>query len=243
MDYSDDKLSAFLDGELPDAELEKISAAVRRDPDLQKRLFSLQAVDTILSETFSDIVNEPVPERILKTITATEAVQHGHTLALRGGSSEPSRWLPFLLILSALLLGLLFGRLSAGDSAPRTLTVLTAGPVDVGSPVYVALETTPSGDATAGFTPQLSFDAVDGGVCRELTADRQRALACRSQGTMTILAVGLEAPNVDPNSFQTASASSSVIFDVLADQLMVAAPLDPGEEASRLQAGWDASDR
>ena len=56
-----DKLSAFLDGELPDAESREIEEALTNDPALQAELETLMAADAVAQEEFAAILAEPVP--------------------------------------------------------------------------------------------------------------------------------------------------------------------------------------
>ena len=58
--YSD-KLRAFLDGELPEAEAQEIERALEGDPALQAELEALMAVDAQVGQEFGAMLKEPVP--------------------------------------------------------------------------------------------------------------------------------------------------------------------------------------
>lgn len=71
----DDKLSAFLDGELSGAEAAEIEAALARDPDLQAALEALMAADALAREDFARIAAEPVPQSLAAAIRDAEVGQ------------------------------------------------------------------------------------------------------------------------------------------------------------------------
>jgi anti-sigma factor RsiW len=66
----EDKLSAFLDGELPEAEAREIEAALAEDPALQAELEALMAVDTAVQIEFDAQLDEPVPLELAASIKA-----------------------------------------------------------------------------------------------------------------------------------------------------------------------------
>lgn len=61
MTHYHDKLSAFLDGELTEAEMRDIETALATDPALQAELDSLMAADTDARAAFDDMLADPVP--------------------------------------------------------------------------------------------------------------------------------------------------------------------------------------
>ena len=61
MTQYEDKLSAFLDGELPEAEARAIETALADDPALQAELEALMAVDAAIQGEFAAQLDEPVP--------------------------------------------------------------------------------------------------------------------------------------------------------------------------------------
>ena len=67
-------------------------------------------------------------------------------------------------------------------------------------------------------------------MAREVLAPEQRALACRSEGVWSVLAISHEATSASGQTYETANAASSIAFDVLTEQLMVGVPLSASEE-------------
>ncbi|MEO3413485.1 anti-sigma factor [Roseovarius sp. CAU 1744] len=63
-----EKLSAFLDGELPEAEAQEIEKALADDPALRAELETLMAVDTAAQKEFASVLDEPVPLELADAI-------------------------------------------------------------------------------------------------------------------------------------------------------------------------------
>ena len=64
----EDKLSAFLDGELPEAEAREIERALEADPTLQAELEALMAADALAQDAFAEMLSEPVPSALAATV-------------------------------------------------------------------------------------------------------------------------------------------------------------------------------
>ena len=75
--HSDEALVAYLDGELDAAEQRDVEAWLDADPAVRDRLSALAQSTDLVRGAYADIVNEPVPERLL-------AAARGETYARRG---------------------------------------------------------------------------------------------------------------------------------------------------------------
>src|ERR1700720_3297970 len=62
---SDDTLVAYLDGELDSAERQHVEAWLAADAEARDRLAGLAQSATLVRSAYADIVNEPVPERLI----------------------------------------------------------------------------------------------------------------------------------------------------------------------------------
>jgi anti-sigma factor RsiW len=63
--HSDEALVAYLDGELDPAERRHVEAWLDADPAVRERLAALAHSTDLVRSAYADIVNEPVPERLL----------------------------------------------------------------------------------------------------------------------------------------------------------------------------------
>ena len=68
MSIYSDKLSAFLDGELPETEMREIEVALDRDPGVQAELKGLMDADDLARSEFASIEAEPVPLELAAAI-------------------------------------------------------------------------------------------------------------------------------------------------------------------------------
>ncbi len=65
--HSDEALVAYLDGELDPGEQGRIEAWLEADPRARERLAALAQSATLVRSAFAEIVNEPVPHRLIAT--------------------------------------------------------------------------------------------------------------------------------------------------------------------------------
>lgn len=96
-----EKLSAFLDGELPEPEAREIEAALARDPALQAELEALMAADTAAQDAFAAMLDDPVP------LELAAAIQNAPTDVAANIPQAPSRvgWLTAMAAAIALMIG------------------------------------------------------------------------------------------------------------------------------------------
>jgi len=79
-----EKLSAFLDGELSEAEAKEVEDALAKDPNLARELETLMAADVVAKNEFAEIGNDPVPLGLAAAIrNAPDA---------RPQQTRPNRW-------------------------------------------------------------------------------------------------------------------------------------------------------
>jgi anti-sigma factor RsiW len=68
-EVSDEQLSAFLDAELPAAEMEAVREQISRDENLANRLAELAMVDTQVASHYRRIDEQPMPEAITRLLS------------------------------------------------------------------------------------------------------------------------------------------------------------------------------
>ncbi len=118
--HSDEALVAYLDGELDHTEQRHVEAWLDADPAVRDRLASLVQSAELVRGAFAEIVNEPVPERLIAAARGetsaggdtAAAPQEAEILVLRPDKSvafsPPRRW-HFGLAAAAGMFGLMFG--------------------------------------------------------------------------------------------------------------------------------------
>jgi anti-sigma factor RsiW len=81
--HSDEALIAYLDGELDPAERRHVEAWLDADPVVRDRLSGLAHSTDLVRSAFADIVNEPIPERLL-------AAARGESTPTSSSTASPS---------------------------------------------------------------------------------------------------------------------------------------------------------
>lgn len=100
MTIAPEKLSAFLDGELPEDEAREIEAALAADPALQAEMEELMAADALAQEAFAEMLADPVPASL------AAAVRDAPVATPANVSTPPSRaWLAATAVILALGIG------------------------------------------------------------------------------------------------------------------------------------------
>lgn len=239
MNLTDEVLSAFLDGELPEADMQTIRSRLVTDPALGERLADLAAVDRTLADHYGAIDQRPMPAAVsdlLQPATAQPAtvVAFPHWRRVRRGLQRRVG----TAVAAALALG--FG----------LAQLWQVGPMDDQADwqlVAEALETTLSGQthtlATgAELTPQLTFTNQAGAFCRQfhLQGPDQASenIACRSDDpTAWEQTATVAVPRVEPeNRYQTASGGS--VLDSALDRMMSGDLISPARERQIMANGW-----
>jgi anti-sigma factor RsiW len=113
--HSDEALVAYLDGELEDAERLNLEASIDSDPELRDRLAALAQSADLVRSAFADIVDEPVPERLIAAARGEAAADSRGAAQIlffrrpqRHAWPAPSRW-QIGYAAAAALMGLVVG--------------------------------------------------------------------------------------------------------------------------------------
>ena len=113
MSQFEEKLSAFLDGELPDAEAREIETALAQDPELQAELDALIAADAAAAQVFDDMLASPVPAALAAAVRDAPAPQ-----PVANVPHAPKGWWAAAAVVLALGLGGAGGYFSGVSQVP-----------------------------------------------------------------------------------------------------------------------------
>lgn len=249
MNISDETLMAYVDGELDAAARAAVDAAVADDPALGARLARQQALAGRLRAAFDDVLEEPLPPRLLAAARAPAAASpRAAGLRTRGGGVGLVRhwsWPQWGALAASLIIGLL-----AGYTLPRhTPAGLVAenGRLIARGALANALSEQLASEPSDGSPPLrigLSFRAKSGDYCRTFTlaGDDQQpphaGLACK------------EGPDWHVRTLTPAQAASDTDYRMAASPLPEAVlravddsidgtPLDASAERAARDGGWD----
>jgi anti-sigma factor RsiW len=116
--HNDEALVAYLDGELDDTERRHVKAWLDADPAVRERLAALAQSADLVRAAYADIIDEPVPERLIAAANGTAetvqaAPQDAEILVLKRASrvaaALPHRRWQLGLAAAAGLFGIVFG--------------------------------------------------------------------------------------------------------------------------------------
>lgn len=224
---SDEMLSAFLDAELPEADMARVRDALVEDEAIAERLAELAMVDTVVATAYSRIDQKPVPGSItgLFADTATSAPGQSRVIAF------PTRFKGPLAIAASLLMAVGIGSqlLQSGDTPAQQLaTVLEDQLSDSRHSV---------GDADVSL--KLSFAAADGALCRQYdfssASVSEQRIACKRNGEwQTVFNQPITAPA--GTDYQTASANGALTSAI--DSMMVGDFLTRQDEQALINQDW-----
>lgn len=262
--YSDQTLSAYIDGELPPGETRQISEAVESDADLARRLALLEEPDRIVKSACRSIDSHPLPESVAALLREDEARSLGsgadpdETVIPFPVDRPPERLYRWALPLAAsiaLIIGLGIGAGidwrggSGGDiGVPRMAAVIVSG-----EPLFDILERGQSArkfslEGEVEVTPVLTFATKSGAFCREFETlspnAATRAVACREDGLWRMaVAVSARPEAAAGDGYVTAESETSAWLDRYLGELIEGAPLGADDEQALIRCGWrDAGD-
>lgn len=241
---SEERLLAWLDGELGETEAAEIARAVAADPALAERARRERALRGRLRAVYAPVAGEAPPQRLLATLgMAQEAKPDDNIVPLRPHGAirrvREWRWPEWTALAASVLLGTVFGAqfLHAPAQGP---VLMRDGTLVAGRELAETLDSELAADARPGdvLAVGLSFRDGEGRYCRTFTAQGAQplgGLACRSDGRWNVVALG-EAEKQQGELRQAASAlPASVLAEVDARQQEM---LDAAAERTARDAGW-----
>jgi hypothetical protein len=247
--WTDEQLSAFLDGELPPQDMDALSHEIETNAQLAARMERIGSANAAYVDAISQIDRAPVSAAVKAAI---ETPPTAKVIAFR-----PRGIAAFLVehraIAASLLCAVAVGGIMSTTSKGSASDPFAPGPdgmIMASSPLHQLLETAATGQAStignSTAAPRLTFAADDGSFCRQfdvVTPDgASAAIACReATGWRTqVVAYGLPKPD---GEFQTASASRSPALESFLDERLSGAPMNAEEEGKLLQGGWKSVSR
>jgi hypothetical protein len=252
MQFSDETLMAYADGELDAETRRRVEAAMASDPAIAERVAKHRAMRVDLGAAFGGILDEPVPSRLLDAANSTPAAARSATVtdigavraAKSGGSKSRSwSWPEWTAIAASLLIGVLAGR-SALQPAGSEMFAMSDGTIVAKGDLSAALDEQLSGTNTdTYFRVGLTFRARNGSYCRSFLAGATAGFACNEDAQWRVRALnaggsqagGSQAPGGDYRM-----AGSQLPPGILAaiDDVMEGEALDQEQERAARARGW-----
>ncbi|MFC3115710.1 anti-sigma factor family protein [Cellvibrio fontiphilus] len=240
---SDEQLSAFLDAELPAAEMEAMREQISRDENLANRLAELAMVDTRVASHYRRIDEQPMPEAITRLLSDEPQVSDEQptnnviTFPLWRRMQRSLQQHAAMAASVALVIGFGAAQLLPGNT----------GSSDNWNAIAQALDTTRSGEQRAladgsELIPRLSFIDQVGDYCRQFHLSSRTSsaenIACRrdNQWQLTLSVHSQARPAAD--DYQTASGSDHILIENALDNMMQGDAFDAAAEAAAIKNHW-----
>jgi negative regulator of sigma E activity len=241
--WSDEQLSAFLDGELAAGETEALARDIEADEELAARLERLSGANRAYVAAIGSIDEHP-PSAGLKAVMAappTAKIIPFRPKAISAFVMEHRAIAAALVVAAAVW--------SVFSTTRPSSEVMTdsQGYVAAASPLHRVLEETPSsvlvklpGGLKA--TPRLTFATASGDFCRqyrlESATSGSEAIACRDDGRWRVEVAVFGAPGANPGDYQTAAGSASQTLDAFIDRAIDGEPLNAEQETAAIERAW-----
>lgn len=220
---AEERLVAYVDGELGPGEAARFEVEIADNPALAKAVAAHRGMAARLSQTYDPVLDEPVPA-------------HMKALAAASDRSPPvNRLSAWAAIAASLLIGVALGRLAPPDPGPlvsKDGALVARG--DLRQALDQGLASEP-GPIRIG----LTFRAADGGYCRtfESPTDQLAGLACRREDRWIATVTTVATPAATPEYHTAASAMSPAVLAAV-DASIVGAPLGAAAERQARDSGW-----
>jgi hypothetical protein len=249
VNYDDETLMAFADGELDELLSAEIASAMERDPALARRVERHRALRAQVAGAYSTVLEQPVPERLLAAANGSAAQlldapqRRAEVLQFpaRTPAVEGPRWgrREWAALAASLVLGML---LSWQFIAPSRRAMVTAsnGALVASGALARALDSQLASTQRPEDPVQigLTFRSQDGSYCRSFTLRRAATagLACRASGEWRIpVTAGIAAAE---GEVRQAASPPPAVLSVIESRIAGDALDAAGEENARL-GGWD----
>ena len=248
MQFSDETLMAYADGEVDADTRRQIDAAMALDPTIAERVAKHRALRTELGAAFGGVLDEPVPSHLLDAANSTPAPARSATVAdlsaaraaKTGGKQTRSwSWPEWTAIAASLLIGVLAGR-SALQPEQSEMFATTEGGIVATGELSAALNDQLSGTSTdANVRIGLSFRSRGGNYCRSFAAGTAAGFACREDTEWRVHALNEAGTPGTGGEYRMAGSELPPAILTAIDDVMEGEALDREQERAARQRGWN----
>lgn len=240
MIISDEKLSAFLDAELPESEMESIRQRISEDETLANRLAELAMVDEQVAQHYAAIDARPLPDAIANLLASAPAEATTATIIPFPLWKKVQRGLQqhaAVAACTALVLGFGLAQLLPGSQD---------SPLGNWNAIAAALDTAASGTEHAladnkRIKPRLTFVNEQGHFCRQFrisdSSISTETIACRIDDKWEPSITLYTQAVAHDGDYQAATNGASVLDQAL-DNMMQGDVFDAQAESQIIHRGW-----
>lgn len=246
MNWSDEALMAYVDGEADAAAAAAIEQAAASDAALAARIERMRRLRAAVHAAYAPVLDEPVPDRLLAALQAAPAAPNVIDLAARRAAKTAAprprwSWFEWGAMAASVLLGVALGAVAL--RGPGEPIVAERGGLVARAALAQALSAQLAQDppADAPVRIGLSFVSKAGEYCRTFSL-AQRApvagLACRSGGDWRVTIVVQDESAAAPDRYRMAATPlPRAVLDAV-DAAIAGDPLDAEAERAARERGW-----
>lgn len=248
MQFSDETLMAYADGEV-DADLRRqIEAAMALDPSIAERIAKHRNLRLDLGAAFNGVLDERIPDRLLDAANESSAEAKPATVtnlnaarAAKQRATHPNRrwsWPEWTSIAAALVVGILAGR-SALQPSQSDLFATAADSIVARGELSAAL-TDQVGDASddAEVRIGLTFQDKGGRYCRTFATASAAGFACREADVWKVRALSEGAANQQSGEYRQAGSELPPAILTAVEDSMAGEALDREQEQAARARDW-----
>lgn len=238
MQFDDETLMAYADGELDASTRAAIDAAIASDEQLAAKVEQYRQLRVTLSSAFGGVIQEPVPESLIATARSAPA---GNVTSLAQARETRVKrrwsWPEWGAIAASLVLGIVIARVGGkGDDtfASRDGRVFAAGTLAHALNEQHGTERATGSDVEIG----LTYKATSGEFCRTFTGLASVAgVACHSDRGWEIQALA-HADGQSAEGYRMAETSMPPLIRQYVESSMDGEALDAQAENDALARKW-----
>jgi hypothetical protein len=243
MQFSDETLMAYADGEVDADTRRQIEAAMAHDPTIAERISKHRSLRVDLGAAFGGVIDEPVPSRLLDAANSRSATVTDLNAARSAKSgAKQSRtwsWPEWTAIAASLLIGVLAGRSALQPIASEMFATTTGGIVATGE-LSSALDNQLNGRAKdTNVQIGMSFRATGGDYCRSFVTGSAAGFACREGDHWRVRALNEGGTHAAGGEYRMAGSELPPAILTAIDDVMEGEALDREQEQAAQQRGWN----
>jgi len=234
MKFSQETLMAYADGELDEQTRRAIEAEMAADPQVAQEVERQRAMRADVDAAFAGVLDEPVPDRLLRAATKAKAAPQRRQWA----------WPEWTSIAASLVIGVLAGRAllpSADDGGNGIIAAGIDGRIVASGQLAQALSEQLSSQDGTDIDIGLTFRSKAGEYCRTFGARDGSAVvgfACRDAEVWRVDMLTAAPPTEAGGDYRMASTQlPAPVVQAIAERMQGEA-LDADEEAIARQRRW-----
>lgn len=245
MNFSDETLMAYADGELDAATRSAVETAMAGDPQVAAVVARHRALQAKLGSAFGHVIDETVPARLTAAArtspaSASAAVSDIATARESRQTGAKRKWsLPeWSAIAASLLLGVIVSRVALNGGGEDAI-VAKDGRMIAGGVLAAALDRQPGGAAPDSAVHVVaSFRAKGGEYCRTFKTRESAGMACRSTDGWSVAALAQNENAATTGDYRMAATSLPPAIAQAVAATIEGEALDAEEETAVRARGW-----